>query len=408
MKKFKYTAMNLERKKFSGIFLAENEQELASKLADQKLFLVSAHEMHATTAHSLLSITGKVSVGELATFCRQFSIMVTTGIPIIRSLDMLRNQSYSPILKKTLDFVFEDVQSGALLSDAMGRHKRVFPRFFRSMVYIGEASGSLDKILVTLADYLESDAAIKKKVKGAMVYPVFLIFLTVAILVLMLAYIIPTFMDSLATLEVETPPITLFLNDVSIWFQNNWLKMVIVIAVVVVVLFIFFHTKKGKFVWHALLYNAPILGRINSSLITARFARSFGLLIDSGSDVVEALETVIVVLDNLYVEKKLQASIADVRRGKGLAVALANHKVFPPLIIQMIAVGEQTGNLAETLTASCPFFDSEAEATVTRATALLQPVILAFLGITVGVLFYAVYSPLLQIMQTMGSTQYGG
>ncbi len=403
MKKYKYTAMNLERKKFTGIFLADNEEQLAARLAEQKLFLLNAREMHATTAHSLLSISGKVTTMELATFCRQFSIMVTTGIPIIRSLDMLRNQSYSSLLKKTLDFVYEDVQSGALLSDAMAKHKRIFPRFFRSMVFIGEASGSLDKILVTLADYLESDARIKKKVKGAMMYPMFLIFLTVGILVLMMAFIIPTFMDALGSLDVEMPALTLFLNDVSVWFTQNWTKLLIGIVVVVVVLFVFFHTKKGRYVWHAFLYNAPLLKRINSSLITARFARSFGLLIESGSDVVEALETVQVVLDNLYVEKKLQASIAEVRKGTSLAVALANHKVFPALIIQMIAVGEQTGNLAETLTRSCPFFDNEAEATVTRVTGMFQPIILAILGVTVGILFYAIYSPLLQIMNTLGT-----
>lgn len=403
MKKYKYTAINFEKKKFTGVFLAENEQQLASRLADQRLYLIKAKETKATTANAFFTLSGKVSVNELAGFCRQFSIMVTTGIPIVRALDILRGQQYSSLLKKTLDFIHEDVQSGALLSAAMEKHKRVFPRFFRSMVYIGEASGSLDKILATLADYLESDMRIRKKIKGAMMYPAFLIILTIGIFVLMMTFIIPTFMDALSAMEIEMPAITLLLNNMSLWFKAHWKMLALVVIGAIAAFILFIHTKKGKYLWHAFLYKAPILKRINGSLITARFARSFGLLIDGGSDIVDALETVQVVLDNRYVEAKLQAAIADVRQGMGLAVALANHRVFPTLILQMIAVGEQTGNLAETLTRSCSFFDTEAEESVSRITSMIQPIILGTLGVTVGILFYAIYSPLLQIMSTLGT-----
>ena len=403
MKKYKYTAINLEKKKFTGIFLAENEQELARKLADQRLYLVKAREVRATTANTFFTTSGKVKVSELATFCRQFAIMVTTGISIVSALDILRGQSYSTILKKTLDFVHEDVQSGMLLSAALEKHKKIFPRFFRSMIYIGEVSGSLDKILVTLADYLESDMRIRKKIKSAMMYPMFLIILAVGIVVLMMAFIIPTFMDALSSLEVEMPALTVLLSNMSDWFRAHWMTIALTALIIVAVFMIFIHTKKGKYLWHAFLYHAPLVKKINGSLITARFARSFGLLIEGGSDVVDALETVVVVLDNRYVEAKLRAAIADVRQGMSLAVALTAHKVFPTLILQMIAVGEQTGNLAETLTRSCGFFDSEAEESVTRITATIQPIILGFIGAIVGILFYAVYSPLLQIMNTFGA-----
>lgn len=403
MKKYKYTAINLEKKKFTGIFLAENEQQLATRLADQRLYLIQAKEVRASTANTFFTLSGKVKVSELATFCRQFSIMVTTGVPIVRALDILREQSYTPLLKKTLDFVHEDVQSGALLSDALAKHKKIFPKFFRSMIYIGEASGSLDKILTTLADYLESDMRIRKKIKSALMYPTFLILLAIGIIVLMMAFIIPTFMDALGALEIEMPAITLFLNDMSIWFQSHWKTLVLAVFGAIGLFLLLIHTKKGKYLWHTFLYSAPLLGKINSSLITARFARSFGLLIEGGSDVVDALETVQVILDNRYVEAKLQAAIGDVRQGMSLAVALTNHKVFPTLIVQMIAVGEQTGNLAETLTRSCGFFDGEAEDSVTRITATIQPIILGVIGVVVGVLFYAIYSPLLQIMNTLGA-----
>ncbi len=402
MKKYKYTAINIERKKFTGIFLAESEEELATRLADQNLYLVKAKEVKATTVNTFFTFSGKVRIGELATFCRQFSIMITTGVPIVRALDILRRQSYSSILKQTLDFVHEDVQSGALLSAALEKHKKIFPHFFCSMIYIGEISGSLDKILITLADYLESDTRIRKKVKSAMIYPTFLIVLAIGILVLMMTFIIPTFMEALSSLEVEMPALTLFLNDMSIWFKANWMIVFLVVFAIVAAFLLIIHTKKGRYYWDKFKFKAPLLRKITGSLTTARFARSFGLLIEGGSDVVDALETVRMVLDNSYVQAKLQAAIEDVRRGMGLAVALTDHKVFPMLILQMIAVGEQTDNLSETLLRSCSVFDSEAEEAVTRITVILQPIILGVIGIIVGLLFYAVYSPLLQIMNTIG------
>ncbi len=402
MKKYKYTAINIEKKKFTGIFLAENEEQLATRLADQNLYLVEAKEIKATTVNTFFSFSGKVKINELATFCRQFSILITTGVSIVRALDILRQQSYSSILKKTLDFIHEDVQSGALLSAALEKHKKIFPRFFRSMIYIGEVSGSLDKILVTLADYLESDTRIRKKVKGAMMYPCFLIALALGILILMMTFIIPTFMEALSALEVEMPALTMFLYNMSVWFKANWKFVFLGVVAIVAAFLLLIRTKKGRYYWDKFKYKAPLFRKITGSLTTARFARSFGLLIEGGSDVVDALETVQVVLDNSYVRAKLQAATEDVRRGMGLAVALTNYKVFPMLILQMIAVGEQTDNLSETLLRSCSVFDTEAEESVTRITVTLQPIILGIIGITVGMLFYAVYSPLLQIMNTIG------
>ena len=402
MKKFKYTAINLNKKKFTGVFLAEDEEELSRRLAEQNLYLVKASEVKATTANTFFTVSGRVTVHELATFCRQFSIMVTSGIPIVQALDILRTQSYSGLLKKTLNFVQEDVESGSRLSKAMEKHRKVFPRFFCSMIYVGEVGGMLDKILVTLADYLESDARIRKKAKSAMRYPTFLIIMAIAVIVLMVTFIIPAFMDALGAMEVEMPSIALGLYKIGLWIQTNWIFLLVGIFAACALFLFLIHTKKGKYVWHMLLYRAPILKKINTSLVAARFARAFGLLLEGGSDVVDALETVVAVLNNRYVEEKLEAAINDIRQGMSVSTALGNHKVFPKLILQMIAVGEQTGNLAETLLLACPFFDTEAEESVNRFIAVIQPIIMLVIGATVGVLFYTVYAPLLQIMNNLG------
>lgn len=403
MKKFKYTAINLERKKFTGVFLAEDERQLALKLAEQSLYLIKAKPITQTTANTFFSTTGKVSTSELATFCRQFAIMVTTGIPIVEAVDILRNQSYTGLLKRTLDFVYEDIKGGLILSEALKKHKKIFPNFFLSMIYVGEISGKMDNILVTLADYFETDNRIKKKTKSALTYPLILIIMAIGIVVLMVSFIIPTFMDALSSLDIEMPALTLALYNMSLWFKANWKNIFLLLVALALILYLYLKTERGKYAFDTFKLKAPLIGKITTSLITARFARAFGLLLNGGLDVVDAMDTVCIVLGNKNVEKRFKAAINDVRQGMSVTVALDNYKLFPPLIIQMTAVGERTGSLAEVLTKSCEFFDNQAERALTSVTTVIQPIILAFIGGIVGMLFYAIYSPLLQVMQTFGA-----
>ena len=270
------------------------------------------------------------------------------------------------------------------------------------MVYVGEIAGALDKILITLADYFETDARIKKKTKSAMIYPIILILMAIGIIVLMVAFIIPTFMKALESLEVEMPPLTIALYDISVWFRDNWKMLFLGVVAVVGLIMLWMHTEKGKYCWHAFKFKAPVIGKITQSLVTARFARAFGLLIDGGLDVIDAMETVEIVLGNKYVEKRFKAAIEDVRQGMSLTVALDSYKILPALIIQMISVGERSGSLAEVLIRSCSFFDNQAESAIASITTIIQPIILAVIGGSVGVLFYAIYSPLLQVMQNFG------
>ena len=190
MKKYKYSAINLNGKKFEGTFLAENEKDLRRQLAKQNLYLVSARPDTEKSPNPFFSLTGKVPVSELSAFCRQFSIMITSGTSIVDSLGILRSQSFSGYLRKVLTHVFEDVKAGKLLSEALDKHKRVFPDFFRSMVRVGELSGAIDKVLVAIADYYETDARMRARTRSALVYPAVLIVMAIGIIVLMVAFII--------------------------------------------------------------------------------------------------------------------------------------------------------------------------------------------------------------------------
>lgn len=385
------------------MFWAENEKDLRAQLAKQNLFLVSSKPDTDKSPNMFFSLSGKVSVNELATFCRQFAIMITSGTSIVDALQILKGQAYSDYLKKVLDQVYEDVKAGKMLSEALTKHKKVFPNFFRSMVKVGEISGAIDKVLVAIADYYENDSKMRAKMRSAMIYPTVLITMAIGIVVLMVVFIIPTFQKALSSLDVEMPALTMALYDLSEKIRSNWMTIVLVIVSVAVLFAVIIHTKTGRYYWDKLKFYMPIVGKIIQSNISSRFCRSFALLIGSGMDIVDAMDEVCIVFGNVFVSDQFKKSAEDVRQGMTLTMALQNYKLFPVMLVQMVSVGERTGELESVLSRSCSFFDNQAERTVSSITSLLQPVILAIIGVSVGVLFYAVYSPLLQVMTGLGA-----
>ena len=402
MKKYKYNAINLQGKKFQGTFLAENEKDLRSKLAKQNLYLLSARVDTDKSPNPFFSLTGKVSVHELSTFCRQFSIMITSGTSIVDSLAILKGQAYSSYLKRVLGQVHEDVKAGKLLSEALSKHKRVFPNFFRSMVHVGEISGSIDKVLVEVADYFESDNKARAKTRSALIYPAVLIVMAIGIIVLMVAFIIPTFQEAREGLEVDMPALTMTIYNISAYFRDNWMQIVLIVAAVVLLWVIFLRTKRGRYLWDKLKFHMPLVGNVIKNSVSARFCRSFTLLIGSGMDIVDAMDEVSIVFGNVYVADQFKKATDDVRQGMTLTLALQSYKLFPTMLVQMVSVGEKTGDLEAVLARSGAFFENQVERSISAVTGLIQPVILCIIGLSVGVLFYAVYSPLLQVMNNLG------
>lgn len=407
MQKYKYVAVNLQKKKFTGTFIAENENHLARQLAEQNLYLISARPVSDGSPSAFFTVSG-MKTGELTTFSRQFAIMINSGVSILNTLSILKEQSFSGYFRKVLEVVYEDVKSGVMLSEAMKKHKRVFPEFFQSMVYVGEASGALDKVLSSLADYYETDAAIKQKSRGAMIYPLMLLLLTVGIVVLMMVFVIPTFRNALSSLEIEMPALTMAIYNISDFFLTYWKELILAVAAVVGGIVVFGRTKKGRYFFDWLRIQTPFIGKVNTNLITARFARGFGLLLSSGMDVLDAMEVISVVLGNRYVEKKFRGAIEDVRQGMSLTMAFETRRLFPDILIQMVSVGEKTGTVDEVLLRSCAFFDSQVESSLSAMTTVLQPLMLVIMGVVVGVMFIAVYSPMLSIMNGLDGTGYDG
>lgn len=401
MRKYKYVAVNLERKKFSGVFLAENEKDLAVQLAKQNLYLISAKVASDRQKSKFFSLSGSVTADDLNTFCRQFAIMINSGMNILETLDILKKQNYSPFFKDIIDSISEDVRGGIMLSDAINKHKNIFPQFFRSMVYVGEISGRIDIVLNNLADYYENDAEIKKRTKGAMIYPLMLLTLTIGIVILMMVFVIPTFKDALSELEIEMPKLTLIIYDASDYLIVNWKNLLIRISIVIGVVVLFSMTKIGKYFWDTMKIKLPLVKTVQMAKLSSRFARGFGLLLSSGLDVVEAMEVITIVLGNSNVEKRFRLATEDIRHGMSLSMAFENYKLFPSMLIQMISIGEKTNSVDEVLLRSSKFFDEQAQRSLNALTQTLQPVLLLIMGAVVGVLFIAIYSPMLSIMETI-------
>lgn len=402
MKKYKYVAVNLSKKKFTGIFLAEDEKELAKQLAKQNLYLISAKVTTDNPSKSFFNLGNKIKLAELTSFCRQFSTMSNAGLSIVQILDVLRNQDFDKFFKVILDNIYEDVKGGVMLSDALTKHKDLFPNFFKSMIKVGEVSGQLDIVMNSLADYYESDAAIKKKTKGALVYPLMLLLMTIAIVILMMLFVVPTFKETLTSMNVEMPALTQAISDLSDYLKENWLKLFLIIISVIILIKLFGKTKKGRYLYDTLAIKVPLLKMINISRITARFARGFSLLLSSGMDIIESLEEICVVLGNKNVEKRFKLATEEIRQGMTMTMAFEQYKLFPDILIQMISVGERTAAVEDVLSRSCSFFDEQAEAALSAFTAAINPIMLVIMGGVVGILFIAIYSPMLQIMTTIG------
>ena len=398
MRKFKFKAINLEKKKFSGTYLAESEDDLRIKLSEMDLFLVSSKEVKEGVKNPFASLLGNVSSKELAGFCTQFSILLDSSMEAIDCLNLLKEQQKNSYFKKVLESVCEDVQSGMSIAKAMEKHKKVFPNFVVSMIYVGEMSSSLNVVLKSLADYIESDNKLKAKVKGALIYPTVIMILMLSIIILMMVFVIQTFRTSLGRLEVEMPALTMAIYNISDFFVANWLYVLAVIVGVILLTKLIVSTKKGKYAWDKIKINTPLIKKIARNLATARLARGLGLLLRSGMKLVEGMEIAKKLIGNSYVERKFEKAISDVQEGKALVKALEDMKIFDKVFIQMVGVAEKTATLENGMFRASTYYDEQASATLTNLTNLIQPAMLIIVGIVVAVIFLAVYSPITAMM----------
>ena len=341
---------------------------------------------------------GKVKDKELAIYTRQFSTMIDAGLPLVQCLNILAEQSESKNLRDVTGLVARSVEQGSTLAEALRRHPRTFDELFVNLVEVGETGGILDTVLQRLSVYIEKAAALKRKVKSAMIYPSSIIGVAFLVVIFMLTFVIPTFTKMFKDLGAELPLPT----QVVVWlseFVRDYILLIIAGAIgCVFALRAYYRTERGRSTIDALLLKFPIIGTLIRKVAVARFTRTLGTLVSSGVPILEGLRITARTAGNRVVERAIMQCRAAVTEGRTLAEPLKASGVFPPMVIQMISVGEQTGALDAMLSKIADFYDDEVDTAVGALTALLEPVMIVVLGVIIGGLVVAMYLPIFKLV----------
>ena len=347
---------------------------------------------------TVVKLGGKVNDREMAIFTRQFSTMIDAGLPLVQCLNILAEQSESKTLRAVTANVARQVEAGSTLAESLRRHPRTFDDLFTNLVQVGEAGGILDVVLQRLSVYIEKAAALKRKVKAAMVYPSTIIGVAFLIVIFMLTFVIPTFATMFKNLGADLPlptQIVLWMSD----FVRGYIIFIILgVMGAVYLLRRYYKTENGKSTIDALLLKLPVFGTLIRKVAVARFTRTFGTLVSSGVPILEGLRITARTAGNKVVERAVMQCRAAVTAGKTLAEPLKASGVFPPMVTQMIAVGEQTGALDAMLNKIADFYDDEVDTAVGALTALLEPLMIVILGVIIGGLVVAMYLPIFRLV----------
>ncbi len=348
---------------------------------------------------------GRVRMSVLADFTSQFATLLEAGIPVVRSLYILEGQLPAGPLKRTLGAVAEDVEGGTPLSEALTKYPGTFDKLYTNMVRAGEAGGIQDTILQRLAAFMEKSEQIKSKVKGALAYPVAVMIVAMVVILVVMTYVVPKFRDIFKQLIGEgLPPLTQALIDVSETIQATWWAWGIGIPLLYVLHRVLCVRVRGyRLGRDKLLLKLPLFGSLIRKTIVARFARTFGTLIESGVPHLEALEIVKASVRNLVLEDAVDSILASIREGEGIAAPMGASGIFDDLIVNMVDVGEQTGELDRMLTRIADRYEVEVDRAVEVVFKALEPIIIIVLAVFVGIIVFALLAPMLKLMQTMGS-----
>ena len=347
-------------------------------------------------------LSGRVSVKLLATFTRQLATLIDAGLPLVRSITVLRNQQKPGALKDVLTSLGEDVESGSSFSEALAKHPKVFDKLYISMVKAGEAGGVMEVVLTRLAEFAEKQQSLKGKIKSAMIYPVFVIVAAVGIITFLVTFIIPTFAEMFADLGQSLPKITLMLIKTSDLLKTRYYVVLGGIVWIMVLFKMLNKNPKARFVLHKIKLRLPITGSLILRIISARFSRTLGTLITSGVPILQALNITRDTVGNDVIARAVGDAHDSIREGANIAPALEMSHAFPPIITSMIDVGEETGSLDTMLNKIADTYDEEVDLAVAGMMSIMEPVLIIFMGAAVGVIVAALFLPLIQMGMLIG------
>lgn len=400
MPNYSYVAKSSDGRTINGTIEADNESRIIDSLRKQNLTIISIKEVRKVKKRG--DPGRKVKSEDLVIFSRQLATMVDSGIPLVQALDILSEQMEEKGLKEIINKVRDDVETGSSLSEALNKHPKVFSELFINMVMAGERSGMLDDILDKLAGYLEKMDALRRKVKSSLVYPAMVVSMSGLITLVLILKVIPTFKGIFSTLGGELPLPTKILIGVSDWSRHFFPYIVVTSVLALVGFKKYISTEKGKLQFDQILLKLPVFGILFRKVAVAKFSRTLSTLVRSGVPILDSLDIVGKTAGNKVIEAATVKVRLSIREGENIASPLAKSGVFPPMVVRMIAVGEQTGELEKMLGKIADFYDEQVDNAVSGLTSMIEPLVIAFLGIVIGSIVIAMFMPIFKLSELVG------
>ena len=397
MAQFEYVVRNQSGKRQTGKMKGNSKREVYEQLKEKRFGILEIKEVPETVLTRDISFGKPMKLKDFVIYLRQFSTLLRAGVPILDATHILAAQTDSKGLKIALQSIEEDIRSGQSLSTSYAKHPRLFNNLFINMVKAGESTGQLDEALESMANYFEKQLRLRQKVQAAMSYPVVVGILAVLVVMFLLVKVVPTFVAIFEDLQQELPAITKFIINSSNWMKSFWWTIILLSIVIYVTFYIIKNNKNSKYYLDYAILKLPIFGTLFRQNVIARLSRTLSSLLSSGVPILEAMPLVQDVVENEVFSRALQKSQNSLKMGQALSEPLKEHWVFPPIVSQMIAVGEETGSLDHMLLKVSEFYEGEVEYTSDRLKALIEPLMIIFLTSIVGVIVLAIIIPLFKL-----------
>ncbi len=404
MPTFSYTVRDAQGQARTGTSDAENAEILRRRLQEQGFTVADITQTGKGKKAAAGGGWGRVKLADLSVFCRQFSTMIDAGVSLVRALDVLGEQTQNPRLRRMIIDIQQEVESGQTLSKAMLKYPKTFTNIFIGLIKAGEVGGVLEEALQRLSGFLESDMALRRKVKAALTYPSIVVVVAVGIVVGLCTFIVPKFVELFKDLGVkELPWMTQILVDFSDFLKSKWYIGIIILVVTFVAVKYFGTTRIGRRVIDRIKLKVPVFGKLHHKIALARFSRTLGTLLVSGVPILQALETVAGTVGNGIIADAVMQARARIREGDRINDPLEKSRMFPPMVVHMISIGEESGALDNMLAKIAEFYEQEVDATLQSLTAAIEPVLIVFLGVCVGFIVIAMFMPLISVIEKLSS-----
>lgn len=401
MASYEYKAIRSGGDIIEGTITAKSKSEVMEMLRDKEYRPIKIEESKESQSVDVFQAFARVKIKHIAIFCRQFYTMLHSGISIIQCLDILRQQFDNIKLRGIIGEIYDQVQKGSALSESMRMHKDVFPELLMNMIEAGEASGNLDVILLRMAEHYEKDTKLRRKISGAMIYPIVLASVMVVVVIGLITFVMPTFIGMFTGSGVELPLPTRILLAISDFLTTYWY---IVIAILFVTIYLFrrsLKTDSGRFAFDNFKLKLPIFKNVTIRVATTRFARTLSTLLISGIPLLSAMEITSRVVGNKVVEKAIMNVREEVRKGFDLAGPIKRTRLFPPMVDSMIKIGEESGSLDDVLRKTADFYDDEVDAAISKMTALMEPLLIVVMAVVIGAVVIAIALPMFSMFDTI-------